>query len=348
MSNRRKKQFFTMFFLGCIIGSGMTVPASLHPQGSESTKPIFSDSIIRQGLTETGRLLPRIYPQGLRLAILETWLNANPFVEYASRIKTSITVKFIDGSYTVLIDPFPVKTKSIFAPLSDLNHEYYGSANTSSAILLNPDEYTYGHRQCQQIITTLLRHDYHINYLANDAVSLSYLRLNLSADIIYMDTHAGFFDTNGDHQADAVVIATGEPWTNDTELTYSFEYQHHMIVKGMIGTKSIIAFTPAFIKYYYPQGTLSGSLVYMATCFATYDASMADAFLNAGAYTYIGWSGNTAFWTNSRTSVQAFRLFANGCTVRQVCSLVRYGGFLNRLFHSKLLYYGDGQHRIPR
>jgi hypothetical protein len=184
-------------------------------------------------------------------------------------------------------------------------------------------------------------------YRENQAVDLSFIRYNLSADIIYMNTHAGYFDVDGDHQADAVVIATGELWTNETEQEYAFEYQNKLIVRGMVGDQGVIAFTPAFIEYYYKPGTLSESLVYMATCYATYDESMAQKFIDAGASAYVGWPQNTMFWTNSKTSVSAFRLLLNGFTVHQVCTLIGYGGFYNWLFHSKLSYYGDGGHRVP-
>jgi hypothetical protein len=348
MVNQRRIRFLSIVLLGCIINSGVIAEGSLLLQTNESCTEFSPDTILHQGITEIGRIHFGIIFQGVQLDLLEAWFAANPYVEYASRIDTAITVKFIDGSYTVIMDPFMKQTRtSPYLPIV-LNHQWYGNINGSSATLLNPDEYVYGHHQCQQIIVTLLRYDYHIEYLANDAVTLSYLRQNLSTDIVYMNTHAGFFDTDGDHQADAVVIATGEPWTNETEHTYSFEYQHQMIVKGMIGQKSIIAFTPAFIEYYYPPGTLPETLVYMATCFATYDGSMATAFLDAGASSYIGWSGNTVFWVNSKTSVLSFQLFAHGWTVHHVCALIRYGGIMNRLFHSKLLYYGDGQHQIPR
>jgi hypothetical protein len=348
MSNRGKKRFISLFLISCILTSGITVSATIDQQHSQPIKRFYSDGVIRQGLAAVNVQYPETCPLFVRFALLETWLNANPFVDYARFVGTSITVKFIDGSYTVLLDPFPTKTPLLIDSSMESNNVPSKSLSGPSAVLLNPDEYVYGHRQCQQIITTLLQHDYSIHYLANDAVTLSYLRYNLSANIIYMNTHAGFFDTDGDQQADAVVIATGEPWTNDTEQTYSFEYGHHMIVKGMIGNISIIAFTPAFIDYYYPAGSLPDSLVYMATCFATYDASMAQAFLDAGASAYIGWSANTVFWTNSKISVQAFHLLASGLSVHQVSSLVRSGGFFNRLFHSKLLYYGNGEYHIPR
>jgi hypothetical protein len=205
----------------------------------------------------------------------------------------------------------------------------------------------YGHYQCQQIITTLLRQDYSIEYLANQAVDVSYIRHNLSADILYINTHAGYFDVDGDQQADAVVIATGELWTNETEQKYAYEYQNQLIVKGMVGDQGIVAFTPGFIEYYYTQDEFSDSLIFMATCYALYDTSMAQKFLDAGASVYMGWSQNTVFWTNSKTSVQTFRFLALGLTVHQVCRLIRSGGFYNWLFHSKLVYFGDGAHRIP-
>jgi hypothetical protein len=85
----------------------------------------------------------------------------------------------------------------------------------------------------------------------------------------------------------------------------------------------------------------------MATCHATYDDSMANAFLESGASVYMGWTQNTVFWTNSKTSVRAFRLLSLGLTVQQVCSLIRYGGFFNFVFQSKLTYFGDKEHKIP-
>lgn len=90
-----------------------------------------------------------------------------------------------------------------------------------------------------------------------------------------------------------------------------------------------MAFTPAFIDYYYAPEDFPDSLVYMATCFATYDVSMAQEFLDAGASVYMGWSQNTVFWTNSKTSVNAFRLLADGLAVQQHCRLIGSGGFYN-------------------
>ena len=347
MSNGPRKKILIIFLLLCLLLSSTSVQTQLTQQRSKPSALIHYDEIIHQGIHEIEIEQQKIRDSTHLLSDLEKLYNSHPLIEFASFIGTSITVKFIDGSYTVIMDPLQRKNEYIINPASSFLHERYGVVNGKSAVLLNIAEYMYGHRQCKNIITTLLRHEYSIEYLANEAVDLSYLRHNLSADIIYMNTHAGYFDVDGDHQADAVVIATGEFWTNETEQKYAFDYQNKLIVKGMVGNQGIVAFTPAFIDYYYAPGDFPDSLVYMATCFATYDSSMAQEFLDAGASVYMGWSQNTVFWTNSKTSVNAFRLMANGFAVQQVCKLIGSGGFYNWLFHSKLIYYGDGEHRIP-
>jgi hypothetical protein len=77
-------------------------------------------------------------------------------------------------------------------------------------VVLKIADYMYGYRHYKNIITALLRHEYSIEYLANKTVDLSYLTYDLSTDILYMNQHAGYFDVDGDHQADARVVVTGE------------------------------------------------------------------------------------------------------------------------------------------
>jgi hypothetical protein len=245
------------------------------------------------------------------------------------------------------MNPFDKSTDCDSDLLHPFFHETYAGTSNKTAVILNPAESMYGHHQCHRIISILLNRDYSIDYLANQAVDVSYIKNNLSASLIYMNTHAGYFDVDGDSQADAVVIATGERWTADTETQYAYEIENHLIVQGMVGDKGFIAFTPAFIEHYYREKQFPDSLVYMATCYALYDDSMAQKFLDAGARVYMGWSQNTVFWANSRTSVRAFRLFSYGFTVHQVCRFIRSGGFYNWLFHSTLLYQGDGTYQIP-
>jgi hypothetical protein len=348
MADKLRIIIFTSFLLLLPLLDNGSAYVQESPQGGKLPVSIEYDAIIQNGIHAIGINHNSDGQSPDSLIQLEHWYNRQPLIEYASLVGSSITVKFIDGFYTVILETglgnnhlSPEKTRRFYQGQPN------SAEHSSTALILNPAEYMYGNRQCQWIITTLLRRDYSIGYLANQAVDLPFIKTNLSADIIYMNTHAGYFDVDGDHQADAVVIATGEFWTNNTEQKYAFDYQNKLIVKGMVGDQGIVAFTPAFIEHYFSSDGFPDSLVFMATCYALSDSSMAQAFLTTGAGVYMGWSQNTVFWTNSIVSVQAFRLFSMGFSVQQVCSLIRSGGFYNWLFRSKLSYYGDGTHRIP-
>lgn len=347
MQQRLRQRTLVLLLLFCLLSGSILSQAAMNQQSSVLSDMVQNE-ILCLGIHKIENELNEDQGDERSLSRLEEWYNTHPLIDFASLIASSITIRFIDGSYTVMMNPFADTAHPLVHSPSPSVHEHYGTGVSGTALLLNTAESMYGHRFCTTIIAILMRHQYSIEYLANQAVDLSFIRNNLSADIIYMNTHAGYFDVDGDHQADAVVIATGEYWTNETEQDYAFDYQNRYIVKGMVGDTGFIAFTPAFIDYYYAPGTIPGSLVFMATCYATYDESMAQEFLDAGATVYVGWSQNTVFWTNSRTSVRTFRLLANGFTVHQVCALTGSGGFYNWLFHSKLIYYGDGDHRIPR
>ena len=232
---------------------------------------------------------------------LVKWYDSHPMIEFATLVKTTITLKFIDGSYTVLIDLFslinyPSEKYGKFCESNDRNLiTTFDRSIGQTALILNPSEYLYGNRHCKKIINKLLSKGYNIAYVANEDVDLPYIKYNLGTEIVYINTHAGYWDIDGDSQSDAVVIATGEYWTNDTKEIYKFEYENKMIVEGMVGDKSFIAFTPILIEHFYEPGDFPDSLVYMATCHATYDTSMANAFLNLGASAYMGWTRNTVF-----------------------------------------------------
>ena len=214
------------------------------------------------------------------------------------------------------------------------------------ALILNTAEFLYGDRYCVKIIQNLEEIDYNVEYLSNEQVDLNFIKNNLTTEIVYMNTHAGYWDTDGDNKPDTIVVATGEKWAENTEQKYSFEYNNSMIIKCEISDNYYIAFTPELIEYYYQPGDFPESLIYMATCDAAYDDSMAEPFLDAGASVFIGWKKTTVSWTNRFTSVFAFRLLSMGFSVKQVCRIVRAGGFFNFLFRTKLTYYGDGDYKL--
>jgi len=291
-----------------------------------------------------------IIDQGINLQLqptdLQTWFESQPKIKFASLIQNSLTIKFIDDSYTVLLDitsQIGNQNKKITTE-KQINQQQKLTGKT--AVILNPSEDRYGYRYCKKIIQSLERMQYDILYKANDEVNLNFIENNLSAEVVYMNTHAGYWDTDGDGTSDTVIIATAEPWTNETETTYEFEYNNQMILKGILGDTELITFTPHLIDHYYQNNTFSNTMIYMATCEASYDDSMAKVFLNNGAETYIGWDGMTVSWLNRISSIRAFKLFNLGFTSEQVCKIIRYGGFYNRLFRSKLTFFGNGDLKL--
>ncbi|MCK5458989.1 MAG: hypothetical protein KAI20_03800, partial [Thermoplasmatales archaeon] len=205
---RRKKGIALLLFV-VLITITLSHAQSFEQNGEEySSVSISYDEIINYGLQ-----------LNIEEKDLEKWYNSHPMIEFASFVENTMTIKFIDGSYTLLLDissPFHnklenIKTLDMSSPLFSkyLSNDPLGY----SAILLNPSEYLYGHRHFKKIINRLLAKDYNIAYVANEDVDLPYIRSNLTAEILYMNTHAGYWDIDGDQQADTVVIGTGEYWT---------------------------------------------------------------------------------------------------------------------------------------
>lgn len=270
--------------------------------------------------------------------ILADHLQSHPEIKQAITTHKSITVEFNDGYQLVILDAkIPEKTPIIKTHISKPE-----TAAESSAVLLNPFAWVYGNRQCRIINRILSSKDILSTYVENDKVDLRYIENNLSAEIIYVNTHAGFWEINGSTRTESVVIATGELWTNQTPLKYQYEYTNNLIVEGVVGTTSYIAFTPALIEQYYNQSAFDNSFIYMATCHALYDESMASVFLDRDARVYVSWTQDTVFWTNNLASIWTFRLLRLGLPIKNICDLIGNGGFYNWLFESELGYVGDG------
>ncbi|MBU0497845.1 MAG: hypothetical protein KKC68_04850 [Candidatus Thermoplasmatota archaeon] len=272
-------------------------------------------------------------------------LREHEQIQNVSLHGTCISVEFNDGYYIILLEidnePF-FNRESLYEPAIF----YLQDGGDDTALVLHPFRDVYGSRQCRIITRILKTHGYNPRYMVNDAVDLRFIEQNLSAEIIYMNTHAGYWDINRTLGLETVVIATGEEWTNDTPSTYAFEYSHHFIVEGMIGKRSVIAFTPELIEYYYNESAFNNSLVFMATCDALHDASMASIFISKGAAVYMGWTRDTIFWTNNLASIWVFRLLSLGLSIEQICQIIGSGGVYNTLFRSTLSFMGDGSFRF--
>ena len=360
MNKIKKKIFVILIFLFLILLNNSSYGYTIENKISNCSSIVDYDEVIYQGIDYLksqnleNKNSNKIYNKFSIYPKLAKFYSNNPKVEFASCFENTITMKFVDGKFIVLLDL--LFTNNEFDQICDLN-KYKTKANyynifsnkiNKKALILNPAEYAYGNRHCRRIIDILHDRDYSISYLINEDVDLLFIKNNLQAEIIYLNTHGGFWDIDGDSQGDMVVVATGEYWTNKTEENYKFEIENQMIVEGVVGDKSFIAFTPEFIRYYYEEKEFPNSLVYMATCFACYDESMANVFLNKGANAYMGWKRDTFSWTNSKTSVRSFRLLSLGVPLKLTCLVIGYGGLINFLLRSKLSYCGNGFYRISK
>lgn len=341
-----KKYLFAIFIgflliqssLGSIVFAGKCSHSALAIKKIRLKNNTKYEEIIEQGLEHLGG---NNFSQTIR------WLCSQPEIEFATYVYNTMTIKFVDGSYILIIEPHQAIDGLHYYNISPM---YYTGGNSHSwsreALILNPFEYVYGNWYCRVIAKDLQLLGYNVTYRADNRVDLNFIRYNLSAEVLYLNTHAGCWDIDGDGSPDEVVIGIGEVWDDETDEKYSFEYENKMIVKARIGDRYVIAFTPYLIDYYYRENRFPSSLIYIAACYVAYDSSMANSFLQAGAKAYMGWSRETVFWTNSVTSVVAFKLLCRGFTVKTVCSLIGYGGLFHVLFKSKLMYYGDGNLKI--
>jgi len=320
---------------------------------------IFTSAYIQKNILNNGGIIFRnsikheeIIEKGFRcvgrnnFSRLLKWFCTQPMIKFATYVFNTLNVKFVDGSYILIIESCKLLNIShCYKTFSRVSISSFADGDRN-ALLLNPFEHVYGGWYCREISKDLQHRGYNVVYKGDNEVNLGLVRYNLCVDILYMDTHAGCWDIDGDGILDEIVVSIGETWDDDTGEKYHFEYENKMIVEVKIGDEYFVAFTPGLIRYYYQHCFLPNSLVYIAACYAAYDRSMADSFLDAGAKTYMGWSRETVFWTNSMVSVIAFRLLYKGFTVKRVCELIGYGGLFNVLFKSKLVFYGDGNLKI--
>jgi hypothetical protein len=86
-----------------------------------------------------------------------------------------------------------------------------------------------------------------------------------------------------------VVFLTGETVTNANRLAYEKDLKKGRLAISGSGASSHYAILPSFIRYY-GNNKYSNSLIYLGSCRATYNNSMANAFLSNGAKTFLGYS----------------------------------------------------------
>lgn len=298
------------------------------------------------------------------LTRLQKWYESHPQVDFASLTDNSMTIKFCDGFYEILMNLIPSSSNtfnteyglSFIEPFAGIVSQKQHCSTVRRALVLHPFYW----QVIKQVNCPLLASGAFlkfrlriaglsvVDYKEDEEVNIDFIKSGLVADVVFNFGHGGYRDLDGDSKKDTVVLCSGEPWTNDTPQKYLFEYNRGWIVKSGIrdgnSTKYFVGYCPGLIKYYYTNSFRDGTLIFMATCDSLKDCDMAKAFVDdAGADAYIGWTGHALSWPNAIVSHTAIRLLSKGWTVEKVCNKIGYGCLLHIILGCRLAYYGDGR-----
>ena len=143
------------------------------PVGFHYDTSIDGEDIIRQGICEIRSRYPSMVTLRMSFFIpllcqkLEQWLSGHPSVDFASFAENTITVRFVDGSYTLIIDPFYSFHNIWESPIQSGDTDCSPTSTLQTyptALVLNPTAYMYGTRHCRKITSLLQHRGYSIVY----------------------------------------------------------------------------------------------------------------------------------------------------------------------------------------
>lgn len=178
------------------------------------------------------------------------------------------------------------------------------------AIVLAPFNWDFGATDDAPGIYQILNNSscptFDISYLLNSAVTVDVIKTLPQYGIVAITTHGDTYykgllslwqeKWGWNFWFGQVVFLTGQTATAANKVAYEKDLKKGRLAITSNASGGHYAILPSFIRYYavtnYPD-----SLVYIGACRSTYNDSMANAFLDSGAKTYLGYSEyvNSAF-----------------------------------------------------
>jgi hypothetical protein len=300
-----------------------------------------NEKIIEEGLAEYNKL-SKSYGRQNALKPLTDWFNRQPEVGSARLNGNDITVYFRDRTSVILLD-LDIIAETLGSGLASAT---IGKPTEGTAIITDALEWQ-GWSPASiisPIIQDLTSAGYAVTYVKNEQADLRFIENNHNKGVIYHRGHGGVFeDINGNK---IVVLQTGERWVDKDgdgkPDGHEYEYGQGWIFKGGIShggtTYYFICYGPGLIENYYSN--LPYSLVYMTSCDGTYNPTMANAYLGAGAGAYVGWNNPVTVNHGNNWAKEDFHMFCiNSYTVQQVVDNTPRDSFP---YFAKLTHYGDG------
>ena len=151
----------------------------------------------------------------------------------------------------------------------------------------------------QQILTNTSCPSIDVTYLLDNSVTVGVMKTLNQYGIIVMTSHGDTY-YNGilslwqdkwgwNYPFGQVVILTGEQATTANRAANEIDLKQGRLAITSSSSGGYYAVLPSFIRHYAGEG-YGNSLIYFGSCRSTYNSSMADAFLDNGANTYLGYS----------------------------------------------------------
>ncbi len=171
---------------------------------------------------------------------------------------------------------------------------------------------------------------------AVETVSISSFKNLGQYEAVIITSHG---DTAMVNNRESVIICTNDRMTTAGELISNFT---DLATGRSMLINNAFAITPSFISYY--SGSFDDSIIYVGSCRSTYNSTMANAFINAGAGAYIGYDNYVGYTFAYNHGKDAFVELVDGDTVSELDDL---GDTDSAPDYAVFEYIGDEDATLP-
>ncbi len=240
------------------------------------------------------------------------------------------------SEYTLASEDVPSFTQS-FSAAADEELVLVGEA-----IVIAPFKYDFEPTdESNEIADMLSDHGMDVTTVYNtssavETVSVSSFKNLGQYEAVVITSHG---DTAMVNNRESVIICTNDRMTTAGELISNFT---DLATGRSMLINNAFAITPSFISYY--SGSFDDSIIYVGSCRSTYNSTMANAFINAGAGAYIGYDNYVGYTFAYNHGKDAFVELVDGDTVSELDDL---GDTDSGPHYAVFEYIGDEDATLP-
>jgi len=304
-----------LIFSGCGGGGNPVVPP-----GDETTTEEEYNIVTEIGGSAFEEYLNFKDTYGEEVALQKTtdYLNQQEGIEnvYLDEESGNISFEFENGQLGIIITYDVTQSPKLEAdngesslPIKGIKYLLKGTPTEKKAFLLRPFPSMFDLNSAQYIKGKLETIGYQCDYYEKGAVTVDLMKNMEDYGIVYIQTHGGIADTDYGKQ---VGFATGQ---KVTEQLYKQHYNdldqnrlaivwiYSSYLSSLVDKKSpYFGIFPNFI-YKYSETPYPNSLIFIDACDSYRNSTLAQAFIEAGAYVYCGYSTPIFFFNNSEQKV---------------------------------------------